>query len=294
MRTTARRDGDELRRQRLQDLHHQRDQRRPRHHRGQDRPRGQRHAGMSLLVVERGMDGLRARPQPGQGRPCTPRTPPSCSSTTSACRSRTCSARRARASRYLIEQPRPGAAVHRGLGARRRARRAATGRSEYVKDRTAFGQPIGSLPELNRFALAEMKTEVERRHRVRRPGVRRSIRGEPHRRGRAPMAKWWTTELQGRVIDRCVQLHGGYGYMLEYPIARACATPGYPDLRRHHRDHEGDHRRAPSACREPVPAPATPDPPRRGRRPRTSAPSWRPPPSCWRPRRWPISASPRS
>jgi alkylation response protein AidB-like acyl-CoA dehydrogenase len=39
----------------------------------------------------------------------------------------------------------------------------------------------------------------------------------------AAMAKWWATELQGRVIDRCVQLHGGYGYMLEYPIARAYA-----------------------------------------------------------------------
>ena len=37
----------------------------------------------------------------------------------------------------------------------------------------------------------------------------------------ASMAKWWCTELQGRVIDQCVQLHGGYGYMLEYPIARA-------------------------------------------------------------------------
>jgi alkylation response protein AidB-like acyl-CoA dehydrogenase len=37
----------------------------------------------------------------------------------------------------------------------------------------------------------------------------------------AAMAKWWATELQGRVIDRCVQLHGGYGYMLEYPVARA-------------------------------------------------------------------------
>ena len=37
----------------------------------------------------------------------------------------------------------------------------------------------------------------------------------------AAMAKWWCTELQGRVVDRCLQLHGGYGYMLEYPIARA-------------------------------------------------------------------------
>jgi alkylation response protein AidB-like acyl-CoA dehydrogenase len=39
----------------------------------------------------------------------------------------------------------------------------------------------------------------------------------------AAKAKWWTTELQGRVVDRCLQLHGGYGYMLEYPIARAYA-----------------------------------------------------------------------
>ena len=39
----------------------------------------------------------------------------------------------------------------------------------------------------------------------------------------AAMAKWWTTELQGRVVDRCVQLHGGYGYMTEYPVARAYA-----------------------------------------------------------------------
>ena len=37
----------------------------------------------------------------------------------------------------------------------------------------------------------------------------------------AAMAKWWCTELQGRVVDTCVQLHGGYGYMIEYPIARA-------------------------------------------------------------------------
>ena len=35
------------------------------------------------------------------------------------------------------------------------------------------------------------------------------------------MAKWWCTELQNRVLDECVQLHGGYGYMLEYPVARA-------------------------------------------------------------------------
>ena len=52
------------------------------------------------------------------------------------------------------------------------------------------------------------------------------------------MAKLWCTEMQGRVVDRCLQLHGGYGYMLEYPIARAYADARvHADLRRHERDH---------------------------------------------------------
>ncbi len=60
---------------------------------------------------------------------------------------------------------------------------------------------------------------------------------------RPPMAKWWCTELQKRTVDTCLQLHGGYGYMLEYPIARAYVDARITDdLRRHHRDHEGDHR----------------------------------------------------
>ena len=44
----------------------------------------------------------------------------------------------------------------------------------------------------------------------------------------AAKAKWWATELRGRVVDECVQLHGGYGYMLEYPIARAYADARSP------------------------------------------------------------------
>ena len=59
----------------------------------------------------------------------------------------------------------------------------------------------------------------------------------------AAMAKWYSTEKQVHLIDRCLQLHGGYGYMREYPVARAyldCARADH--LRRHDRDHEGDHR----------------------------------------------------
>jgi alkylation response protein AidB-like acyl-CoA dehydrogenase len=90
---------------------------------------------------------------------------------------------------------------------------------EYVKQRQAFGQPIGSFQN-SRFALAEMATEVELATTFCDQAVLALNRGELSPED-AAMAKWWSTELQGRVIDRCVQLHGGYGYMLEYPIARA-------------------------------------------------------------------------
>ncbi|HEY2705503.1 MAG TPA: acyl-CoA dehydrogenase family protein [Candidatus Dormibacteraeota bacterium] len=90
---------------------------------------------------------------------------------------------------------------------------------EYCRDRTAFGRPIGSFQH-NRFALAEMATEVD----VARVFVDRCV--AEHCAGRlgvadAAKAKWWTTELQKRVVDQCVQLHGGYGYMTEFPVARA-------------------------------------------------------------------------
>jgi alkylation response protein AidB-like acyl-CoA dehydrogenase len=90
---------------------------------------------------------------------------------------------------------------------------------EYCKTRTAFGKPIGSFQN-TRFKLAEMATEVE----IARHYLDKCIL--EHNAGRlsvtdAAMSKWWTTELEKRVIDECVQLHGGYGYMLEYPIAKA-------------------------------------------------------------------------
>jgi alkylation response protein AidB-like acyl-CoA dehydrogenase len=91
--------------------------------------------------------------------------------------------------------------------------------AQYCRERSAFGQPIGTF-QASRFALAEMQTETQ----VARVFVDRCI--EELNAGQlsneaAAMAKWWTTELEGRVLDRCLQLHGGYGYMLEYPIARA-------------------------------------------------------------------------
>jgi alkylation response protein AidB-like acyl-CoA dehydrogenase len=90
---------------------------------------------------------------------------------------------------------------------------------EYCKQRQAFGRPIGRFQH-NRFVLAEMATELA----VARAFTDRSV--TEHNAGRlstedASMLKWWNTELCNRVIDRCVQLYGGYGYMREYPVARA-------------------------------------------------------------------------
>lgn len=88
----------------------------------------------------------------------------------------------------------------------------------YVKDRHAFGQPIGSFQN-SRFVLASLRTEVD----IARVYVDRQLAA--HVAGKlggedAAAAKWWTTELNFRLIDSCLQLHGGWGYMDEYPIAR--------------------------------------------------------------------------
>jgi alkylation response protein AidB-like acyl-CoA dehydrogenase len=90
---------------------------------------------------------------------------------------------------------------------------------EYARTRQAFGRPIGSF-QANRFLLAELDTEVT----IARTFLDHCV--AEFNAGRlsvadAAKAKWWTTELQNKVADRCVQLHGGYGYMLEYPVAKA-------------------------------------------------------------------------
>jgi alkylation response protein AidB-like acyl-CoA dehydrogenase len=92
---------------------------------------------------------------------------------------------------------------------------------EYVKERNAFGQPVGTFQN-SRFVLAECATELE----IGQTFIDRcvvALNDDELTAEEAAMAKWWCTELQKRVIDRCLQLHGGYGYMNEYPIARAYA-----------------------------------------------------------------------
>jgi alkylation response protein AidB-like acyl-CoA dehydrogenase len=90
---------------------------------------------------------------------------------------------------------------------------------QYAKERKAFGKPIGSQQN-SRFLLAELATEAT----VVRMMVDEFIRlhlDEKLSAEQAAMAKWYSTEKQMHLIDRCLQLHGGYGYMREYPVARA-------------------------------------------------------------------------
>jgi len=90
---------------------------------------------------------------------------------------------------------------------------------DYCRDRTAFGKPLTANQHV-RFELAEMATEID----VAEAYVDKSVMA--YNAGEltdvdAAKGKWFVSELQKRVVDRCLQLHGGYGYMAEYPVARA-------------------------------------------------------------------------
>jgi alkylation response protein AidB-like acyl-CoA dehydrogenase len=90
---------------------------------------------------------------------------------------------------------------------------------EYTRSRKVFGQPVAAF-QTTRFRLAEMKAEIA----IGQVFVDRCtelvLEGKLSAEA-AATAKYWCTDLHSRVVDQCLQLHGGYGYMLEYPIARA-------------------------------------------------------------------------
>lgn len=90
---------------------------------------------------------------------------------------------------------------------------------EYVKERKAFGQPIGAF-QYNKFLVAELVTKIE----VSQTFVDQCVlafNDGTLTAVDAAKAKWWSAQVQNEVIDACVQLHGGYGYMNEYRVARA-------------------------------------------------------------------------
>jgi alkylation response protein AidB-like acyl-CoA dehydrogenase len=179
----------------------------------------QRHRGMSLLVIERGMPGFergRNLDKLGQHAQDTAEL----SFTDVRVPVTNLLGEEGRAFAHLsdrLPQERLGIAVA-AVGA---TAAALAWTLEHVTTRTAFGQPIGSFQN-SRFRLAELATELDiARHFV--DDCVRALNAGELTPVDAAKAKWWCTELQGRAVDTCLQLHGGYGYMTEYPIARAYA-----------------------------------------------------------------------
>jgi alkylation response protein AidB-like acyl-CoA dehydrogenase len=179
----------------------------------------QRHAGMSLLVLERGMDGFeRGRNLEKIGQHAQD-TAELFFSDVSVPVDNLLGAEGQGFMQLVHNLPQERLSIAAAAVA---AVRAALGWTlEYVKERKAFGQPIGSFQN-TRFVLAEVATELE----IAQSFIDRcvlALNAGTLTAEDAAMAKWWCTELQKRSVDRCLQLFGGYGYMLEYPIARAYA-----------------------------------------------------------------------
>jgi alkylation response protein AidB-like acyl-CoA dehydrogenase len=179
----------------------------------------ERHKGMSLVIVERGMEGFeRGRNLEKVGMHSQDTAELFFDDVPVPVENRL--GEEGQGFRYLasnLAQERLSIAVA-GVGAARAALRWTL---DYVKERKAFGSPIGTFQN-SRFTMAEVQADVE----LGTAYVDRCV--EALNAGRlspedAAIAKWWCTEMQGRVVDKCVQMHGGYGYMLEYPIARAFA-----------------------------------------------------------------------
>ena len=177
----------------------------------------QRHRGLSLLVVERGMPGFeRGRNLDKLGQHAQDTAELSFSGVRVPAANLL--GEEGRAFAHLVDrlpQERLGIAVAGVAG----ARAALEWTLEHVRTRTAFGQPIGSFQN-TRFRLAEVATEVDVAQAFVDACVLALGDGELSAED-AAKAKWWCTELQGRALDTCLQLFGGYGYMTEYPIARA-------------------------------------------------------------------------
>ncbi|AGI24337.1 acyl-CoA dehydrogenase [Pseudomonas sp. ATCC 13867] len=108
------------------------------------------------------------------------------------------------------------------LGALATMERAVEETAEYVRSRKVFGQTLLDLQN-TRFKLAECKSIATIARAFIDDCMVKVLKGELSGET-AAMAKWWSTEQNCKVIDECLQLHGGYGYMLEYPIARMYAN----------------------------------------------------------------------
>lgn len=174
------------------------------------------HKGFSLLVVERGMPGFeRGRKLDKMGQPAQDTAELHFTDV------------RVPATNLLGEQNRgfyhlmanlPSERLSIAIAAVAGARETYRQTLQYAKDRTAFGQSIGSFQH-NRFVLAELDTELD----IAEQYIDRCLQAlldQDFSAVDAAKAKWWCTELAKRVVDACLQLHGGYGYMNEYKVAK--------------------------------------------------------------------------
>lgn len=118
---------------------------------------------------------------------------------------------------YLMQRlPQERLAI--AIGAAASAQKAFDITVDYVKERKAFGRPIFGFQN-TRFKMAEMKAEIAVGWAYVDQCLERHLTEELDAEG-AAIAKLWLTEMQGRIVDQCLQLHGGYGYMEEYPISK--------------------------------------------------------------------------
>jgi len=175
-----------------------------------------KHKGISLLVLERGMPGFergRNLDKLGQHAQDTAEL----SFTDVRVPAANLLGEEGKGFLYLVSnlaQERIGIAV----SAQVMAQRALALALEYVKSRKAFGSPIGSL-QVTKHRLAELATEIDVAQAYVDQCLRQHLSGQLSAVS-ASKAKYWSTEMLGRVVDGCLQLHGGYGYMTEYPISQ--------------------------------------------------------------------------
>ena len=177
----------------------------------------QRHAGMSLIVVETGMEGfVRGRNLDKLGMHSQDTAEMFFSDVRVPVENRI--GDEGQGFKLLVKNL-PQERLSIAMAGVAHARAILNWTTEYCNERTAFGQKIGSFQN-SRFKLAEMQTEIT----IAESFIDKSVLALNEgtlTAEEAAMSKWWCTELQKKVADICVQLHGGYGYMNEYAVGRA-------------------------------------------------------------------------
>lgn len=189
------------------------------------------HKGFSLFVVERGMKGFeRGRKLDKLGQPAQDTAELRFSDVRAPADNLLGEANRGF---YHLMANLPSERLSIAIAAVAGARETYCRTLQYAKDRTAFGQSIGRFQH-NRFVLAELDTELDiAQHYLDR--CLQALLDKEFTAIDAAKAKWWCTELAKSVVDACLQLHSGYGYMNEYKVARDYVGTPRPDhLRGNH------------------------------------------------------------